>query len=253
MNQAQVQENAARLFAELWQHKYLPNDHAYVHAYVESQDVRNCLRRMTEQFGFKIVRTEKNMHIMAQPGKSFLTNPINELRKSVKSYETQTDLYLMGVIWMVIFSEADNELAGTIKWENDGFSYGEIEDLVTKTLNHWQELNESSEGIFAKEWSLAVTRMYAKWKVLSFNKMVKGRVSYTKDTRLGLIDCAARELEKDKMVFIEQTAQMSKVTPKPVFYERLKARFGNMDKFQDRYDLLKVLIEDVRESGEMGA
>lgn len=59
MNQAQVQENAARLFAELWQHKYLPNDHAYVHAYVESQDVRNCLRRMTEQFGFKIVRTEK--------------------------------------------------------------------------------------------------------------------------------------------------------------------------------------------------
>lgn len=253
MNQAQVQEAAAKLFAVLWQEKYLSNGHPLVHPYVESIDVRNCLRRLTEQFGFRVVRGDKHMHLLTQPGKSFLTNPIKELRRTVGKYENQTDLYLMGVIWMIIFAEADNDLSGVVKWENEGFSYGEIEDLVTKTLNHWQKLDRDSDGDFSKEWSIAVTRMHAKWSVLQYSKTTKGRVSYSKDTRLGLIDSAARELEKDKMVFIEHTAQMNKITPLPVFYERLKARFGNMDKFQDRYDLLKVLLEDARESGEVGA
>ncbi|MGD6803942.1 DUF6063 family protein [Rossellomorea aquimaris] len=253
MNQGQVQKAASDLLAGLWQQKYLANDHVLVHPFIESQDVRNCVRRFSESFGFRVVRQEKHIHMLAQPGKSFLTNPIQEIKKNVRGYDTQTDLYLMGVVWMIIFSEADNELSTTIKWENEGLSYGEIEELVDNTLNHWRRLNEESEGDFSKEWSLAITRMHAKWSVLRYSKEEKGRVTYVKDSRLGLIESAARELEKDKMVFIERTALMSKVTPKPVFNERLKARFGNLDKYQDRYELLKVLLEDVRESGEVGA
>ncbi|MFE5132026.1 hypothetical protein, partial [Bacillus mobilis] len=184
---------------------------------------------------------------------SFHTNPISELKRTVKTYDNRINLYIMGVIWMVICSEADNDIDSKIKWENEGLSYGEIEELVTRTLNHWYELDAESEGTFSKDWSLAVSEMHKKWKLLRYHKLENGRVSYIKESKFGLIDGAVRELEKDKMVFIERTAQTSRMTPTPVFFERLRARFGNMDRYQDRYDAFQVLLEDVKETGEMGA
>ncbi|MCT2347105.1 DUF6063 family protein [Niallia taxi] len=253
MNQSQVQDAAFKLVAALWQHGFLSKDDALVHPYMESEDVRDCVRRLADNFGIKVVRQEKHLHIMAQPRKSLVTNPISELRKGVKGWDTQIDLYLMGIIWLVIFSEADNEISVKIKWENEGLSYGEIEELVTNALKHWYELNKESNNEFSREWSLAVNNLYDKWKLLRYKKETQGRVVYIKESRFGLIDTAARLLEKDKMVFIERTAQTSRVTPTPVFFERLKARFGNMDNHQERYDMLKVLLEDAKESGEVGA
>jgi hypothetical protein len=253
MNQSQIQEAAANLIAGLWQQKYLPLEHSLVHPYIEDQEVRNCVRRLSECWGMKVGREGKNLHLMAQPNKSVLTTPMEELRRSVRGYDSETDLYLMGVIWLVIFAEADNELSTSIRWENEGLAYSEIEDMVNKTLEHWNKLNEEAEGAFAEEWSIGVKRMYSKWKVLRHTKTRKGRVVFAKDSRLGLIENAVRELEKDKMVFVERTAQMSRVTPLPVFRERLKLRFGKMDKYQDRYEMLEVLLEDARESGEVGA
>ncbi|MDF9495186.1 DUF6063 family protein [Bacillus cereus] len=253
MNIAQIEKAAFELVACLWQRKYLPNDHALVHPYIESQEVRNCVRRLADSFGLKVVRQDKHMHILVQPHNSFHTNPISELKRTVKTYDNRINLYIMGVIWMVICSEADNDIDSKIKWENEGLSYGEIEELVTKTLNHWYELDAESEGTFSKDWSLAVSEMHKKWKLLRYHKLENGRVSYIKESKFGLIDGAVRELEKDKMVFIERTAQTSRMTPTPVFFERLRARFGNMDRYQDRYDAFKVLLEDVKETGEMGA
>ncbi|QOY38673.2 DUF6063 family protein [Anaerobacillus isosaccharinicus] len=253
MNHSQIQDVSSKLIASLWQQKYLPTEHPLVHPYIEEQEVRNCVRRLSENWGLKVAREGKHIHLLVQPGRSVLNTPMEELRRSIKGYDSETDLYLMGVIWLVIYNEADNELSTTIKWENEGLTYGEIEDLVNQVMEHWNKLNEESDNQFSKDWSLAVTRMYKKWKVLRYNKTTKGRVVYAKDSRIGLIDTAARELEKDKMVFIERTAQMSRVTPMPVFRERLKLRFGNLDKYQDRYELLKVLLEDVKESGEVSA
>lgn len=253
MNQAQIQEASFKLLATLWQKKYLLNDHVLVHPYIESQDVRNCVRRFTDSFGLKVVRQEKHIHMMVQPHVSFLTNPISELKRTIKTYNNKVDLYLMGVVWMVVCSEADNDITLKIKWENEGLSYGEIEELVTKTLTHWYNLNKDSEGNFSREWSLAVKDMYTKWRLLRYNKTENGRISYVKESKFGVIDSAIRELEKDRMVFIERTVQTSRMTPTPVFFERLKARFGNLDGYQDRYELLKILFEDAKESGEVGA
>lgn len=253
MNIAQIEKAAFELVACLWQKKYLPNDHILVLPYIESQEVRECVRRLSENFGLKVVRQEKHIHILVQPHSSFHTNPISELKKSVKGYEYRVDLYLMGVVWMVICSEADNDIDSKIKWENEGLSYGEIEELVTKTLNYWYEVDKESEGTFSKEWSLAVKEMHKKWKLLRYQKLENGRVSYIKDSKFGLIDGAVKELEKDKMVFIERTAQTSRVTPMPVFFERLRARFGNMDRYQERYDEIQLLLKNVKEYEGMGA
>jgi hypothetical protein len=254
MNQTQIQEAAFKFLAALWQQKYLSNDNPIVYPYIESQDVRNCVRKFGEAFGVRIVRKEKNIHLLVQPQDSFLTYPINELKRTVKTWENRIDLYLLGVVWMVLCAEADNDMdTSKIKWENEGLSYGEIEELVTKNLERWYERDKESEGNFSKEWSLAVKDMYEKWRLLRYNKTENGRVSYIKESRFGVIDSAVKELAKDKMVFVERLAQTARVTPTPVFFERLKARFGNMDKYQDRYELLQVLFSDTKESGEVGA
>lgn len=253
MNQPQVETAAAQLMAALLAKKYLPIEDKLVHSYIESQEVRTCVRRFADCFGVRVVRKEKNIHMLVQPKISIFTNPLDELKRSTKTYRSRTDLYLLGLVFMVIFAEADNDIPSKIKWENDGISYGEIEELVTEALNYWHQLNLKSDGTFSEEWSLAVNDMYNKWRLLPYNKSEKGRVTYVKDTKFGVIESAARELEKDKMIFIERTTLTSKLTPTPVFFERLKARFGNMDNYQDRYDILKALVEDAKETGEVGA
>jgi hypothetical protein len=254
MNQSQIQEASFKLVAALFERKYLPLDHPFVNPYIQEQDVRNCVRRFAEAFGLRVAREGKNIHLLVQPHDSILTNPIGELKKTVKTYQNRIDLYLLGVVWMVLCAEADNDMdSSKIKWENEGLSYGEIEELVTKNLEQWYERDKNSEGNFSKEWSLAVKDMYNKWSVLRYNKMENGRVLYIRDSRFGVIDSAVKELEKDKMVYIERLAQTTRVTPTPVFFERLKARFGNMDRYQDRYELLQVLFQDTKDSGEVGA
>jgi hypothetical protein len=254
MNLTQIQKASSDLVAALWDKKYLPNDHPLVYPYIESQDVRNSVRIMCESFGQRVARMEKHTHLLVQPRDSILTNPVNEMKKTVKSWENKVDLYLIGVVWMVLFAEADNVMdTSKIKWENDGISYGEIEELVTKNLENWFAKDQESEGQFSRDWSLAVKAMHEKWKLLRYHKVENGRISYIKDSRFGVIDSAVRELAKDRMVFLEKMAQTARVTPTPVFFERLKARFGNLDQFQERYELLQILFQDTKNSDEVGA
>ncbi|WP_413299690.1 DUF6063 family protein [Bacillus sp. 1P10SD] len=254
MNHAQIQTASSDLMATLWAKKFLPLDHPLVSPYLSEQEVRNCIRRYADSFGLRVAKQGSNLHLLVQPHDSILTNPISELKKTVKTYQNRIDLYLLGVVWMVLCAEADNDIdTSKIKWENEGLSYAEIEDLVSKNLEQWYEKDKASDGQFSKEWSLAVKDMYNKWKILRYSKVENGRIQYVKDSRLGVIDCAVKELEKDRMVYIERTATTSRATPTPVFFERLKARFGNMDRYQDRYELIQVLFQDTKESGEVGA
>lgn len=253
MNQSQIETATYELFTALLQNKYLTNDNPIVFPYIESQEVRSSMRRLANSFGVKVIRQDKYVHIMVQPHSSIFTSPLSELKRTVKTYGNRLDLYLKGVIWMVIFNEADNDVSTKIKWENEGLSYHQIEELVSNILQHWYDINQEQEGKFSEDWALAVNDMYDKWRLLRYSKEENGRIFYTKESKLGMIDGAARELEKDRMVFIERTTKTSRLTPTPVFFERLKARFGNLDKYQDRYEMMKLLIDEGKQATEEGA
>ncbi|WP_225434240.1 DUF6063 family protein [Peribacillus tepidiphilus] len=253
MTQREVQSKAAKLYFTLLQKRYLRSDDELVLPYIESQDVRECIKVLADMSGVRIVKKEKYIHMLVKPNGGVYSTNLSDLRKNVNSYESKVDLYLMGVIWMVIFSEADSELATRVSWENEGISYHKLEELTTKVLHKWKEIDKEQDGRFSREWSLAVNEMYQKWNVLHLSKQKNGRIIYTKGSKFGLIDAAMRELEKEKMVFLRKLSNTTIVTPTDVFYERLQIRFGQLSSYQNRYEMIKNLIDDIKYSDEVGA
>jgi hypothetical protein len=253
MSQKEVQKDAAKLFFELLTEGFIKSEDDIVRPYLESQEVRDYIKVLADVSGVRVVKKDKFIHMMAKANGGVFSNNLSELRKHVKGYESKIDLYLMGLIWLVLFSEMDDEMAVKLDWENEGISYKTIEDGVTKVLNRWSEIDEEQDGAFSRDWSLAVKGMKGKWDVLQVMKSRKGQVSYGKRTKFGLIEAAMRELEKDRMVFLRHFATTAFITPTVAFYERLQIRFGELSPHvQGRYDMVKGLIDDIK-SDELGA
>ncbi|MEC0276169.1 DUF6063 family protein [Peribacillus frigoritolerans] len=253
MNESQIQTAVARLYFSLLDNKYLPINHELVIPYLDHQEVRACLKRFADVSGVKISMQSSYLHMLVQPNNCIYSSSISQMKSIIKTYESRVDLYIMGVIWMVLFSETDTEMSTKIRWENEGISYQKIVDLTTKTLNHWKEKNNETNGQFSDDWSLAIDQMFKKWRLLIDSKKTNEKIVYTKNTRFGVIDIAMKQLEKDKMVIIRRFNQTSIITPVPVFYERLNARFHNMDKIESRYNMIKALIDDIKVQDEAGA
>jgi hypothetical protein len=253
MNSYHPVSAASDLYFALLHKKYLPNTDAVVYPYIESEEVRSNINRMAKSSGVIISKKEKFIHMLVHPTNSIYANSITELRKSVRGMDSKLDLYLMGVIWMVLYSEADTELSTRIQWENKGITYHQLEELTTNVLGKWKDINERTDGSFSEDWSLAVDQMEDKWDKMHLYKKTNGKISMPKTTRFGLIECAMRELVKDRLVFIRTFPNTSIVTPTEAFYERLKARFGQLGRYKERYDVMKMLIEEAKDSNELGA
>lgn len=253
MTQNEIQTASADLFFALLDKGFLPCDSLLVIPYIESDEVRSYVKRLAYSSGVRIKKKEKYIHMLVNPNGSVFANSISDLKKNVKTYESKIDLYLIGVIWLILFSEADTSMSTKIRWENEGLTYQQIEELTTTVLNHWKSIDEQNNGKFSVEWSLAIKDLHNKWKLLHYNKMRYGRISYTKNTKFGVIDSAMKELEKDKLVFVRRLSQTSVVTPTVALYERLQARFGDLGRYHDRYEMLKSLIDDAKNSDEAGA
>lgn len=251
MTQSEIQKTAGDLFFTLLDKGYLPCDNFLVTSYIDSEEMRSYVKALTDSAGVRIIKREKYIHMLVNPQQSIFASSLTDLKKSVKSYESKIDLYLMGVIWLILFSEADTSMSTKIRWENEGITYQQLEELTTKVLNHWKSIDDKNDGMFSVEWSLAIKDLHNKWKLLHYSKEINEKVRYTKMTKLGIIDTAMKVLEKDKMVFIRRLSQTSIVTPTVVFYERLQARFGSLGRYQDRYELLKSLINEAKISDEV--
>ncbi|MZK50905.1 hypothetical protein GT715_10490 [Clostridium beijerinckii] len=216
--------------------------------YIDSDEVRAYVKTLADSAGVRILKKEKYLHMLVNPYRSVFATSLSDLKKNVKTYESKIDLYLIGIIWLILFSEADTNMSTKISWENEGLTYQKIEELTTKVLNYWKSIDEKESGKFSIKWSLATKDLHNKWKLLHYNSLKNGRVYYPKNTKFGVIDSAMRELEKNKMVFIRKLSQTSVVTPTVVFYERLQACFGNLGKYRDRYELIKSLVNEAKAS-----
>ncbi|MBU8729732.1 hypothetical protein KM915_06645 [Cytobacillus oceanisediminis] len=253
MNPSDALKAASKLYFALLKKGVLRNNDELVLPYMDHQEVRDFIKIQAQMSGVRIVKKDKYIHMLAKPGGGVFSTNLSDIRKNVKGYETKVDLYLMGTIWMVLFSEADSEMATSIAWENEGISYQKLEELTSKVLHKWKEIDKSKDGSFSREWSLAVTEMFNKWNVLHYSRQRSNQTIYSKGTKLGLIDAAMRELERDKMVFLRQLSNTTIVTPTDVFYERLQIRFGSLSQYQSRYEMIKNLIDDIKSSDEVGA
>lgn len=251
MTQNEIQRIAGDLFFKLLNKGYLPCDDLLVISYIDSDEVRSYVKSLADSAGVRIFKKEKYLHMLVNPYGSIFATSITEMKKSIKTYDSKIDLYLVGVICLVLFSEADTSMSSKINWENEGITYQHIEELTTKVLNYWKEIDDKNDGKFSVEWSLAIKDLHNKWKLLHYNKEINGKIRYSKDTKFGVIDAAMKVLERDNMVFTRRLSQTSVVTPTVVFYERLQARFGNLGKYQDRYELLKSLINEAKNSDEV--
>ncbi|RMC93032.1 hypothetical protein D9O40_18310 [Clostridium autoethanogenum] len=251
MTQNEIQKTAGDLFFTLLDKGYLPCDNLLVISYIDSDEIRSYVKTLANSAGVKIVKKEKYIHMLVNPYGSIFASSLTDLKKRVKNYESKIDLYLMGIICLILFSEADTDMSTKINWENEGITYQQLEELTTKILNYWKTIDDKNDGKFSVKWSLTIKNLYNKWKLLHYNKVTNGKIRYSKNTKFGIIDDAMKILEKDKMVFTRRLHQTSIVTPTVVFYERLQARFGNLGKYQDRYELLKSLINEAKNSDEV--
>ena len=249
MKASEVQIHAANLYFTLLQERFLPTSDSLVISYMEEEDVRHCIGRMADASGVRVVLKGDHIHLLARPGCVFATT-ISEMRGKIKTYESKVDAYLMGTIMMVFLAEADSRFSSVIKWENEGLSYPQIEELVSNTLNDWKKVNDETQGRFSTEWGLAIKEMNNKWSLLNHIKMNNnGKVSWSTNTKIGVIHHAMRELEKEGLVFIRHWSHTSLVTPSAILFERLEAIFeGN-----DRYEVIKELIKDTNPTDEVGA
>lgn len=252
MISVESQKIASDLMANLLVNKYISRDHPLALSYTESEDVRNCIWQIADSFGIRVEMKSKYLHLLARPDRSIFANSISEMRKNVKNYESKIDLYLMGFIWMIVFAEADTEMSTKIRWEDEGLTYQQIEVLTTKALATLKKRDEDTSDAFSKDWSLSTKRMYDKWRLLNYNKTVNGRLSYSKSTKFGMIHSAMQILEKEKLVFIRNFSKTTIVTPANVFYERLQICFGNLDSTKNRYEKLKELLKQLRDSDKEG-
>ncbi|WP_238900271.1 DUF6063 family protein [Clostridium sp. YIM B02500] len=251
MTQNEIEKISGDLFFKLLDKGYLPCDDFLVISYIDSDEVRHYVNSLANSAGVKITKKEKYLHMLSNPYGSVFASSITDLKKYIKTYESKIDLYLIGLICLILFSEADTSMSTKISWENEGITYQQLEELTTKILNYWKTIDDKNDGKFSIEWSLAIKDLHNKWKLLHYNKSINGKVRYSKDTKFGVIDAAMKILEKDKMVFTRRLSQTSIVTPTVVFYERLQARFGNLGKYQDRYELMKSLINQAKNTNEV--
>ena len=251
MTQNEIQKTAGNLFFKLLNKGYLPCDDLCVISYIDSDEVRSYVKALSDSAGVRIIRKEKYIHMLVNPYGSLFSSSISEMKKNIKTYESKIDLYLVGIICLVLFSEADTSMSTKINWENEGITYQQLEELTTKVLNYWKLIDDKNDGKFSVEWSLAIKDLYNKWKLMHYNRVTNGKIKYSKDTKFGVIETAMKVLDKDNMVFIRRLSQTSVVTPTVVFYERLQSRFGNLDKYQDRYELIKALINEAKNSDEV--
>lgn len=249
MKASEIQTHAATLYFKLLQDRFLPASDPLVIIYVEEEEVRHCLRRIADASGVRVVLKGDHLHLLARPGCVFATS-ISEMKGKIKTYENKIDAYLMGTIMMVFLAEVDSRFSSVIKWENEGLSYSQIEELVTTILDEWKKVNDETQDRFSVEWSLAVKEMYNKWRLLNYSKTSSnGKVTYNTSTKLGVIHHAMRELEKEGLVYIRYWSQTSLVTPSSILFERLDAIFEE----NDRFEVIQELIKDTNPIDEVGA
>ncbi|MFW6279352.1 MAG: DUF6063 family protein, partial [Bacillota bacterium] len=185
-NREQIEESAA-LFFRLLKEQIIPVSEPLAEKYCRAGEMRSIVNTMAAEGGLRVFHTPRNIHLVSQARGSDFASSYTQMQEKYQGLKRKRYFYLANIIISVFLSEIDKENHVRVRWEEEGLSYYRLADLVTTTLNNWQE-REGNEESFSKDWALAVDEVSELW-LTEFSEYKMSRVedsidvTRTKDNR----------------------------------------------------------------------
>ncbi|MFT4415528.1 DUF6063 family protein [Fredinandcohnia humi] len=233
---------ANKLFRYLVERGYIEKNHEMAIDYSEDE-VRLKLERMARDFGTDIFDSGNHIHLVALPEESMFATSFSHAMEHSGTSIDKIAWYLIGVIQNIFCWEIDNEYIHRLSVEREGVTYHQLEEMTTKVLEGWKDINDQTNGAFSLDFKLAVEKMGKRWNEMSSKRPKTGR--YSIHTRLGLIHKAMSIFKEGKLVHISTSHKVATIVyPTDILYERLEYIFQNLDRYLMIKDLLNDQLEE---------
>jgi len=239
-NQEQL-ENGSALFFKLLDEQIISVSEPLAEKYQSDSDVHNIVNTMAAEAGLKVFSTARNVHLISKARGSSFANSYTQMKGKYSGLKRKRYFYLANIIISIFLAEVDKESHVRIRWEEEGVSYHRLSDLVTSTLESWQQRKKEDDS-FAEEWSIAVEEVAELW-LTEFNEYKLSQVDETIDVtrtrgnRLSFINTALKPLTEQGLI-IDQSDEL-KIIPRPTLYERLDEIYHDQKRYNQFMDLIR--------------
>ena len=242
-------KDGASLFFKLLDKQILSNTDPLADKYRSDGDLRSIVKTIAAEGGLRVFQTPQHIHLVSRARDSNFANSYTQMKEKFSGLKRKRYFYLANIIISIFLSEVDKEEHVRIRWEEEGVSYFRLADLVTSTLETWQERKDEDEN-FSENWSLAVDEMAELW-LTEFSEYEMSQaddtvdVTWSKDNRLSFINTALKPLSEQGLI-IDNKDEL-KIIPKPVLYERLDRLYSEQKRY---HDFMELIEETKREQEE---
>lgn len=213
-------------------------DDEYFDVYYED-NVRDIVRMIADQAQTRIVEAETRLHLVAKANGSVFATNFSHLKQRYKEIENKKYYHLIMIILMTYIAEIDRSKAIKLAVERDGMTYYSIIESVNRLINTWKD-KLKADPEFAQDKGIAMKDIVDLWdhtEVTTEKDKLTGRANLK--TQVGIVTTAMRLLEDEKLIYIADTENISKVFPRPELFERVEAIYHH----QERYQEMKEFIE----------
>ena len=241
-------EDGAALFFRLLDEQIISIADPLADKYRKDGELRNVVKTMASEGGLQVFSTPQHVHLVSRGRGSNFANSYTQMKEKYSGLKRKKYFYLANIIISVFLSEIDKEKHVRIRWEEEGISYYRLADLVTSTLETWQQRQKEEEK-FSEEWSLAIEEIAELWltqfsEYKMSQKEDRVEVTRTTENRLSFINTALKPLTEQGLI-IDNKEELE-IIPKPELYERLDELYHN----QKRYQKFKELINKTKKEQE---
>ena len=245
-------ESGAALFFRLLDEQIISISEPLAEQYSRDGEIRSIVNTMAAEAGLRVFQTPRNIHLVSQARGSNFASSYTQMKEKYSGLKRKRYFYLANIIISVFLSEIDKESHVRVRWEEEGISYYRLADLVTATLNTWQERNENDET-FSKEWALAVDEVaelwlteFSEYKVSQVDDSID--VTRTKNNRLSFINTALKPLAEQNLI-IDHSDEL-KIIPRTELYERLDEIYKDQKRYQEFQELIEQSKQENNETEE---
>ncbi|MGG2065898.1 DUF6063 family protein [Bacillus sp. S14(2024)] len=238
-------ESANRIYRALLEKRALKDEDTLVAMYKNDESTRQMLKNRCKVEGTEILLGKMYLHLVVK-GNSLYSSNFSQFREKYYVLENRRYLYLVGLLHLLFFSEANTD-APNPEWLQNGISYYKLIDEADKVFSQLYERQLSSKGEFSKKFSIAIDDVYQLWKNLNIDYPNRQRVTSNKKTKFGLVHTAMKILEEEGLVFIKIVKSSAEAVPTWILLERLDLQYGTNVKFQEIKNLINNIKDDRKE------
>lgn len=243
-------KKGSQVFFALLKNKILPASDSVAQEYYNGVEVREVVKDMAIEGGLRVFETRENIHMVTGAYGSLFANSYTQMKEKYKGLERKRYFYLANIIICIYLAEVDKETHIRIRWEEQGVSYANLEDLVTKTLESWMK-RQQEENEFAQEWGIALEQIYDLWiDEFSLFKQAQttGKIDVvnTKGTRYSFIHEAIKPLSDQKLIY-DNTNEL-RIIPRNELYERLDYLYHSQERYMQMINMIRRSEEEMQDA-----